>query len=738
MKIQHYLLLTLLITTVLLTGCDPYDNGFSQQQSSASTGSGTSTTPPSRPEVVSGAVVTAPIHNASVNIKLNGKLNTIGYTNNGRIHFTNLSLIKEYPVILYANQFQKGHFADGTQVNIMPRGIMMSKDDSPYITPLTTLAALMFEKRPQTQSSAKQIKQELTDFVHNTFGLPHFDPFADPTAEGLSKHEILQQAFLVLLGLGQETDPIAMEEFIPTVTDVVEQMENDTFLGAFQSVNSNISSTIENYINTHKAEITSRASSLLAKRETDPTQQEIARITFLREMNTIVDSGLTPTPTAVLFLTTELNEDKSFLPLAPVIPFPRNSNPIPFHFKVSLLGNVDSIADATANSTKEPAPNYSGEFIITAINSSGILNEGTPLSPNEDMQLSTSSHPFTNGSEFTFFMNSDSKIGSSHQITFAAKSDPSLTTTVTFITKEEDAVIIKSINSTSTKKLFVFDDGGLTTVAKNSSCPLLDDQLSATVKTDINEISSEELAKNIEVRFTLPEGLAFRINGDVRTQYTMNTPTETTSDSFIFTLPSSIDIIATEETSAEKKKVTMQVVDSGTLGILAETKLEGCFVSENALYRIVGIELIDAPSLVQTYPADNEDTIVTLPAFTLSCKLLSWYDLAEIPKEEQPDSPLGYTPQTLKLQFENMENQSSGFVTENGECVHEIDIQPLIYESKNTMLTFGFLNYMPAWKDYRLKLKPFTSRDTIRLVYTECGDPNTERYASGQIIIEAQ
>lgn len=738
MKTQHYSLVILLITIVFLAGCEPNEEFVSNQKAPASTTSETSTTPPATPEVVSGAVVTAPIHNASVDIMVDGELKNIGYTNNGRIHFTNLSLVTKYPVILYANQQNNGHFADGTQVSIKPRGIMMSEDDSPYITPLTTLAALMFEKGPQTQDAAEQIKHDLTDLVHNTFGLSHFNPFGDPAQEGLLKHEVLQQAFLIVLGLGQETDPAAMAEFIPNVTSAVEQMENDTFLGAFQSVNSNISSTIEEYITTHKAEITSRASSLLSKKETDPTQQEVARITFLEEMSEIVNTGLTPTPTPVLFLTTQLNEERSFSPIPTTIALPRNKKPIPFHFKVSLLGNIDSIASATENSTKEPAPTYSGKFTITAINTSGTLNEGTPLSPNQDMQLSASSQQFANGSEFTFFMNSEAEIGSSHQITFTSSSDPSLTTTVTFIAKEEDAVIIKGIAGRSAKRLFVFNGGDLTTIAENSSCPLLEEQLSATVETDINKISSEELTENIGVKFTLPEGLAFWVDGSITTQYTVNTPSETTSDSFIFSLPSSIDIIAVAETSAEKKKVSIQVVDRGTLEVLAETKLEGCFVSEEALYRIVGIELVDEPTLMQTYPAEKEGTIITLPAFKLSCKLLSWYDLAGIPKEEQPDYPLGYTPQTVKLQFENMENASSGFVTEDGKFVREIDIQPLIFESTNTMLTFGFLNYMPAWKDYRLKVKPFTSRDIVRLVYTEFGAPDKERFASGHITIEAQ
>lgn len=738
MKIQRYILLLLFSTAVLVPGCDLYDKGLSFQQSSGSNRSEKNITPPATPETISGAVVTAPVHNTSVDIMLNGELKNIGYTENGIIHFTNLSIINKFPVILYANQQRKGHFADGTQVNIKPRGIMMSEKDSPYITPLTTLAALMFEQGPQTQEAAEQIKRKITLLVHNTYGLPNFNPFADPAQEGLSKHEVLQQAFLVTLGLGSETDAIAMDTFIPTVTDIVHEMESDTFLGAVKSVNPNLTSTIQDYINAHQTEITSRASSLLAKSETDPEQQKISRINFLKEMNDIVSSEFNYTAVPVRFLTTKVKEDGSFSPLPPTIPLPRNSSPIPFHFKITLLGSEDSIAETTANNTKEPTPVYSGEYVVTAINALGVLNEGTPLSPNQDTQLSAPSQPFVNGSEFTFFLDSGANVGSSHQITFTSVSDPTITATITFIAEEEDAVVIKSIDGTSSKKLFVFNGGDLTTIAKNSSCSLVESQLAATVTTDINVISSEELIKSVGVKFKLPEGLAFKVNDALVEEKLITTPPETTADSFIFTLPSWIQIVTLKEVSAEKKKVTMQVINLETTEVIAEDTLEGCFVSKLALNRIVGMELVDSPSLVQTYPADHEDPIVTIPNFTFSCRLLSWYDLAEIPKEEQPEYPLGYTPQALILRFENEESSSNGFVKDNGECVRGKDINYFITIRGNTMLTFEFMNYMPDWKDCRLKIKPYTSSDVVRLVYTEQGAPNTECYASGHITFKTQ
>lgn len=742
MKTPHYTLLILLITAILTSGCDLNDKGLSFEQLSIPSEKQDSDTSSNVEEKISGAVVTAPIHNASVDTMYEGALTNIGYTQKGRIHFTKINSIKKYPKVLYANQQRKGHFADGTQVNIKPRGIMLSENDSPYITPLTTLAALMFEKGPQTHESAEKIKQKITALVHNTFGLPHFDPFADPTEEGLSKHEVLQQALLVTLGLGQETDAIAMDDFIPTLNDVVDLMEDDTFLGAAQQVNPKITSTIEEYIKAHQVEITNRASVLLAKEQVDPTQQEIARITFLREMDDLISSELRTTADPILFLSTEMNDEKSFSPLQPVIALPQNKTPIPFHFKISLLGSEDSLTNATANKTKEPTPLYKGDVIISSItlpeNASSVFNEGAPLSPNRETQLSASSKTFANGSDFTFFMDNTSEIGSSHQITFAAASDPTVTTTITFIAKQQDAVIIKSITGTSSKKLFVFDGGGLTSIAENSLCPLEEAQLSATLETDINQISSDELTNTIEVKFTLPEGLAFSMNDIMTGEYTVKAPTETTSDSFIFTIPSFIDIVAEETSLAEKKNVTIQVINCNTLDVIAETNLECCFVSKEALNRLVGVEIIDAPSLVQTYPANNDDQVVTLPDFTFSCKLLSWYDLAEIPREEQPEYPLGYPPQSIKLRFENMENGSNGFVTSHGEYVVEKDLQPLVSVRKNTMLTFAFMNYKPDWKDCRIKLKPFTSTDILRLVYTEQGTPDIERYASGYLTIKAQ
>jgi len=335
-------------------------------------------------------------------------------------------------------------------------------------------------------------------------------------------------------------------------------------------------------------------------------------------------------------------------------------------------------------------------------------------------------------------MDSNAGLDSKHQITFTATADPTISTTVTFTTKEKDAVVITAVQGTSSKKLFTFSGGGLTTIAQNASYPLSEGQLSATVFTDINQISSEELINTVAVTFTLPEGFAFSKDGNQSRSITATIPPETTADSFIFTLPSSIDIIAAERTAAEKKNVTIKVLDRKTGDLITSTSLEGCFVSTEALTRIAGIELIGKPSLIQTYPAEQAGSVITLPEFAFSCKLLSWYDLAEIPKEEQPEYPLNYSPLSLKLRFENIASDTNGFVRADGTYALEKDIQAHITQTSNTMLTFEFLDLSPNWKDFRLKVKPYTGADTVRLVYTEEGEPDKEQYATGRLIIKSE
>lgn len=720
----------LLIALLVLAGCD-----YKIKESADDTTTG-------KEEIVSGAVVAAPIDNATVDAYIHGEWISVGVTKKGHIYFSDIEKIASYPVVLRANANGEGRNSKtGLLFKAELRGIMMSRYDIAYLTPVTTLAAIIFQLNGSTADAANTAKTKVTSLVQKTLGFHNVDPFANPLGDGLPKHEVLQQAFMVTLGLGEETDNCAMQSFIATITTVAKSMQNDTFAGAAKKVNPKLTTSIMGYITSQQTDIVRRASALLYDKEKNPIEQEKERIELFSTMNEIMTTGLRSDEVAESFVLAKIVDgNTTFERLPAKIATPQKTNIIPLTFQVSLLSNVNSVADLTTNYTKPLVPTYSGKFKISAVPATGTLNEGHLLSPIADQKVTAGIKTYTNGTEFSFFFDCKTvPIDSKQYITFTATDNPTVSYTITFIVKGQNTVVIESVESTGTSKLFAFDEGTNISIPPGAIATLADQQLAASVTPAFDTVTPEDVFDAVMVQFKTPEGFAFRGGSVTQTTAIVAILPTAANSTFTFALPSTIDIIATMPSPVGKKIISVEVLDQKTGTVVAQTSTAVYFVPEKWLGRVASVSVTRQPSSTITYDKDVADSELVLDPFILSCELKTWYDLAEVPKNQQPEHPIDQYPSIWKLRFDNAVTGNNGFKNAHGLYSTEINLQPYAYSLAQNPVKFEFEDFSSlGGGDCRLTIKPFTSSDTIRLYYAFSEDPENEDMATGSIIVMEQ
>lgn len=731
MKKTLYKSIFLLIALLLLVGCNQTIEESAPDNTSK------------KEDVISGAVVAAPIDNARVDACVNGAWIPVGLTKKGHIHFSDIEKITTYPVILRANSDGTGHNTK-TYENFRAelRGIMMSKDDIAYLTPVTTLAANIFELNGSSVDAANEAKRIVTSLTQNTLGFRDIYPFADPLGDGLLKHEVLQQTFMVVLDLGDEANNSAMESFSKNIEKCAIAMQTDTFLGAAKQLNKEkMSVGIANYMASQLGNIQNRVCTLLYDLEKNPIEREKERYEFSQTVNSILTSELRNDEVPESFILTKILEENEALELLPPeIATPQQTNAIPLTFKVSILSNTDSVSDLTEESTKAPVPTFAGGFKISAVPEKGTLNEGQLVSAIEDQKITAGEKIYANGTEFSFFFDcKTSPIDSKYYITFTAADDPAVTYTMTFKVKAKDAVATKSVTSTGTPKLFIFDEGSHLTIHKNSVATIGDQQLVASVTPAYGSVTSEDMSDAVMIQFNAPEGFAFRADNLTRATLILSVMPTVVEDSFAFAIPSSVDLIAISDSPIGEKEISIEVLDQNTSSKLAQTSTTVYFVPASSVGRVAGISITKQPAADITYASDVADNDIVLETFILSCELKTWYDIAEVPKDQQPDSSMTQAPSHWKLRFDHESTEDRGFKDRNGIYSNEISIERCAYSMADNPVVFEFQDYTSlGGSDCRLTVKPFSASDNIRLYFTFSDDPENEQMATGSIILREQ
>ena len=742
MKKRLYKSVILLIALLLLVGCDQeiekLTSGNTSKQEDA-----TSESTPEKDDVILGAVVAAPIHNAYVDAYVDGVWIPVGVTKKGHIHFSDIEKITTYPVILRANTMGHGlNTKTGNPFKAELRGIMMSRDDIPYITPVTTLAADLFELNGSSVDAADAAKRRVTSLVKNTLGFQSLDPFANPLGDGLLEHEVLQQTFMVVLNLGDEKVQHDMQEFSKNIGECATHMENGTFLGAVQQANPDDPDiNIANHITTSLNTIQTRVCDLLYDKEKSSSEREKESIQFEKRVNEILKSELLNNEVPESFLLTKILEESDvYEKLSSEIATPQQTNVIPLTFQVSLLSNKNSVNDITKKSTSSPVPTFAGGFKISEVPAKGTLNEGQLVSSNEDQKITAGDKIYTNGTEFSFFFDcKTSPIDSKHNITFIAADDPIVTYTITFKVKAKDDIAIKSVTSAGTPKLFTFDEYSRLTIHKDSIATIAEQQLVANVTPAYGTVTSEDMSDAVMVQFNAPEGFAFRSDNTTRTTLILSVMPTAVGDSFTFAIPSTVDLIATTDSAIGEKEISIEVLEQKTGNQLAQTSATVYFVPEGALGRIASVSITKQPSADITYPNDLADTDIMLEPFILSCELKTWYEIAGIPKDQQPDSSMVEIPSRWKLRFDHDSTEGKGFKKTSDTYSNEIDIERYASSMVKNPIQFEFQDFTSlGGSDCRLNVKPFSASDTIRLYFGFGDGRESEVMATGCIILKEQ
>lgn len=742
MKKVLYKTVFLLIAVLLLAGCDPELEKIASENASTKENASSGSTL-GKEAVISGAVVAAPIDNASVDAYVNGAWISVGITKKGHIHFSDIEKITSYPVILRANADGAGHNTKTyDSFNAELRGIMMSRDDIAYLTPVTTLAAKLFELNGSSVDAANEAKRVVTSLTQNTFGFKNIDPFANPLDDNLLRHEILQQTFMVVLNLGNETDDIAMQSFFENIEKCALIMQTDTFLSAAKQLNNGkISEGIATYMTSQRENIKNRVCTLLYDQEKSPIERENERSQFSKRIDEIMTSELHYEEVPEFFILTKIIEGSDAVEqLSSKISTPQQTNPIPLTFKVSLLSNTNDFADITEESTKSPVPTFAGNFKISAVPAKGTLNEGQLVSLNEDQKITAGDKTYANGTEFSFFFDcKTSPIDSEHYITFTAADNPAVKYTITFKVKARDAVAIESVTCTGTPKLFIFDEGTYRTIHKGSVATIADQQLVASVKPAYGTVNAEDMSDAVMVQFNAPEGFAFRSENITQTTLTLSAMPTAMEDTFTFAIPSTVDIIATNHSPVGEKVITIEVLDQNTGNQLAQTSTTAYFVPAGYVGRVARVSITKQPMADITYAHDVADTDIVLDSFILNCELKTWYDLAEIPKDQQPASTMAQIPSYWKLRFDHEAREDKGFKNASGIYSNEVNIELYAYSMATNPIQFEFQDFTNlGGGDCRLTVKPFTASDTIHLYFTFSDDLENEQVATGTIILREQ
>lgn len=740
MKKVLYKAIILLIALLLLVGCDqeieelPSENTSNQKDAP-------SDSTPEKDDVILGAVVAAPIDDAYVEACINGVWTHVGITKKGHIHFSNIEKITTYPVMLRTDKDKPSYNTKTRKVfNTELRGIMLSRDDTPYLTPITTLAADIFELNGSSVDAANKAKRIVTSLVQNTLGFRDMKPFADPLGDALLKHEVLQQTFMLVLNLGDETSSASMTNFSQKITACAERMQKDTFLGAATQSNTKLSESIAEYISHQQGDIQSRVCTLLVDPQESSAEQE--RKQFKNKADDILKNELHHTEVPESFLLTKILEESGvFEQLSPEIATPQQTNVIPLTFKVSLLSNKNSVHGITNKATTSPVPTFTGGFKVSEVPSKGTLNKGQLVSSNEYQKITADDTIYPNGTEFSFFFDcKTSPINSKHKITFAAADDPAVTYTITFKVRAKDDVVIKSVTSAGKPKLFIFDEYSRLTIHKGSTATIAEQQLVANVTPAYGTVTSEDMSNAVMVQFNAPKGFAFRSDSTTRATLTLSLTPTAVGDSFTFAIPSTVDLIATTDSSIGAKKISIEVLDQKTNTQLAQTSATVYFIPEGSVGRIASASITMQPSADITYTNNVADTDIVLEPFILSCELKTWYDIAEVPKDQQPDSLMIEMPTKWKLRFDHDSTEDKGFKIASTEYSNEVNIERHASSLITTPVEFAFQDFTSyeGGTDCRLTVKPFSTSDKIHLYFAFSDDEENELMASGSINLKKQ
>lgn len=404
------------------------------------------------------------------------------------------------------------------------------------------------------------------------------------------------------------------------------------------------------------------------------------------------------------------------------------------------MSNANTIAELTANKTKNPTPTYSGKFTISKTPSAGTLNEGVLLSPNTNQKITSSNNVYANGSEFSLFFDCKSvPVGSTHKITFVSTEDPKITGQLTFEVQDRDSIIIQSVQSTGALKLFTFDEGNNLQIAAGAVATLSEGQLAATIATTSNMATPEDVFNTVMVQFTAPSGFAFRGNGFTRTSVVVAVIPTSEDNNFTFTLPSTLDLIATAPSSIGKKEIQIDVLDQETKKVVAQTHSDVYFVPQSSLGTVAAANISTEPESDVTYSKDESGKDITVASLVLSCELKTWYDLAEVPKDQQPEFPITQYPAIWKLRFNHADTGNNGFRDLHGSYSTELDLRPYASVQNRTPMKFELKDFRAdGWKDCRMTIKPFSPQDRINLYFGYFENPDKEYVASGNIVVREE
>lgn len=729
MKNIAYKISVIIFIGSLLAGC-----GGNSETSTSSISSDT------KPTAVSGAVVAAPIDNATVEARVNNDWIKVGTTRNGQIIFNNLEKITKYPALLRANADGRGRNSKiDAPFFAELRGVMVSRTDTVYLTPVTTLGAYLFDHAGGTIDAAQKARVKITSLIQKTLGFSSVDPYANPLGDGLITHEVVQQTFMVLLNLGEETNNASMQQFTTVMEKLATGMEKNTFLGAVTAINPNVTAGIEHYLDSQKSRIAQRAAALLYDHESTAAEQEAERINLLSSMNTILESMQPDTTVAEKFICERITEGSTATVLlsSPVYA-PKKKNVPALRFKLSLLSNNetrDTILRPASSSAFHPTSN---KFTITALPSVGILNEGVPVSVIPEQKLKAGSTTYSSGSEFSFFFDVESApLEEQHSITFTATDNPDLSYTITLIIKGEDEIVIESVSSAGSSKLYPFDEGEAYNIPIGSITTLTEGQLAAKLTPAFDVSSPEKIFEAVQVRFTAPDNFMFRGQGAPRQQVAISIPPIAANNSFTFSMPANLDIIATGPSPVGKKVILIDVIEKNTQKILAQASGTVYFVPKSHLADIASATITNQSQSEFTYPKESAESDITLDNLTFSCQLQTWYDLAEIPKEQQPETVLELFPNVWTLRFDNAPTDTNGFKARDESYTNELDLQPFILSGLQNPIQFGLVDYSKeGGDDCRPIVKPFTASDSIHLYFKMNADSEHEYAVKGNFILK--
>ncbi|OBQ57537.1 hypothetical protein [Halodesulfovibrio spirochaetisodalis] len=485
-------LLSLLVLTVSLTACGG-SSGSSDSTPAASSG-------------LTGAVVAGPIDGANVVANIEGVDTVIGVSKKGTIVFDKAAVatIKTFPIVVKTTAGTNSNTQDAFGLEL--RAIMNDATNPVYVTPLSTLAAAIYEKKLENvavvtaeleKEFAAAAKAEVKAIAKDTFGAT-IDPFANPLA-ALEKHELLTQSFLATIAVEEAPRTgvlVATDQpaFANAIDDVATSLnDGGTYAQAAKAANAALvdGETIAKFLNDNKVAIANRVAStitVVTDKDIEDGTKAAAIAKTQGELN-IADATVEHKVVA--------------LSLGGISPyFKATGADIPV-----LVSPVGNVADGSAPVGFAAANKYQ---ITAASDISKLEVNGAPAALNT---------PY----DFVHAVNVDRTADEDATVTFTVSivADDKIENTATIVIKKADTLIPTKVENTATVKLLPFTDGGkvVSKIAKGATVAIADDTLKAAVTYDAQVNTTDNVAFALlnaafKVRFTAPEGLMFKKAGE--------------------------------------------------------------------------------------------------------------------------------------------------------------------------------------------------------------------------------